>query len=178
MGAPLVFEAIASDPEDGALSHEWDFGDGATSHDARAEHAYEAPGAYEVTLRVVDKAGNAATASAELLVDGAWDASGAFEPLGADVAELDIVAARDAKTLTLTLSFDAGSGLHDLEIIVLDAAGDEVDRSAGEPQPGAQGDATRTLSIEAFDAPGAWTVQVVRERGLSVAWSLDVIETL
>lgn len=178
MGAALAFDAIASDPEDGPLAYEWSFGDGTTSHDARAQHAYAAPGAYDVTLRVADRAQNTAVATARVLIDGAWHASGAFEATGAQTTDVPIVVAAAAKSLKITLAFDAGAGLNDIEIVVFDATGAEVHRSAGEGSPGTQGQATRELTLDTFAAPGAWSVQVLRERGLSSAWTLDIIETL
>ncbi|NJM07901.1 PKD domain-containing protein [Candidatus Gracilibacteria bacterium] len=45
----------SSDPEEAALSYEWDFGDGATSSAAAPEHTYTAPGTYTTTLIVRDE---------------------------------------------------------------------------------------------------------------------------
>lgn len=177
MGAPLTFEAVASDPEGGALAYAWDLGDGATSLDARTTRAYGAPGTYAVTLRVTDPAGNAASATATVAIDGAWRASGAFEPLGAREVATPIVVPAGAAALELALRFEASAGVNDLEVALLDAAGGEVTRSAGEGKPGTPGDATRALVIGAAQlaghAPGSWSVVVLREQGLAAAWSLD-----
>ena len=47
----------------------WDFGDGGTGSGLAVTHAYGAPGAYPVTVRVVDAAGNAATVSRQITVN-------------------------------------------------------------------------------------------------------------
>ncbi|MCZ7584610.1 MAG: PKD domain-containing protein [Deltaproteobacteria bacterium] len=51
------------DPEDGALNFVYDFGDGHNASDVTAAHAYEAPGAYRVTLTVTDDNGWVDTSS-------------------------------------------------------------------------------------------------------------------
>lgn len=179
LGAPLTLEAVAADPENGALALDWDLGDAATSHDTRVTHAYDAPGIYDARLTVTDRAGQSALATARIAIDGAWRASGAFEPAGADQSETKIIVARGA-TLDIQLAFAAGAGLNDLEIVVLDAEGTEVKRTSGEGEPGAQGEATRALTLGATEMagtqPGAWTVRVLRERGLSAEWTLAVDE--
>ncbi len=56
-GLTLQFDASASsDPDGGALTHEWDFGDGQTASSALAEHTYAGPGSYMARLRVRDAA--------------------------------------------------------------------------------------------------------------------------
>jgi hypothetical protein len=42
------------DPEGGALSYYWDFGDGSTSAEASPEHTYSSEGTYEIVLTVTD----------------------------------------------------------------------------------------------------------------------------
>lgn len=56
----------SSDPEGTALSALWDFGDGATSSETEPEHAYAAPGRFEVRLVISDAIG--ATADASVVV--------------------------------------------------------------------------------------------------------------
>ncbi|MFI5757037.1 PQQ-dependent sugar dehydrogenase [Streptomyces sp. NPDC051569] len=67
--APLAIafsSAGSSDPENGALSYAWDFGDGATSTDANPSHTYTGNGTYQPTLTVSDPEG--LTGSASLVV--------------------------------------------------------------------------------------------------------------
>jgi len=59
-GAPLTiaFSSAGSyDPEGGALTYFWQFGDGYTSPDANPTRTYIAPGTYGATLTVTDTAG-------------------------------------------------------------------------------------------------------------------------
>ncbi|BCJ47403.1 glycosyl hydrolase [Actinoplanes ianthinogenes] len=58
--APLTVNfssAGSSDPEGGALSYAWKFGDGATSTAANPAHTYASNGTYNVTLTVTDPQG-------------------------------------------------------------------------------------------------------------------------
>lgn len=181
-GQALGFDALASDPEGRPLRHEWDFGDGATSHDARATHAFEKPGVYDVRLRVEDAAGQTATATARVRIGAAWTTAGSFEPAGADTATLRFPLAPGASALALTLTFPASAGLHDATFRLLDASGAAVATATGETAPGTQGDALRTLALDAATlsraAPGEWSVEIVKKRGLSFDWTLDVRQTV
>ncbi len=59
-GVPMtvVFDASSSsDPDEDDLSFAWDFGDGNTGKGARASHAYDQPGIYDVKVTVSDKDG-------------------------------------------------------------------------------------------------------------------------
>ncbi|MFD7715190.1 PQQ-dependent sugar dehydrogenase [Streptomyces sp. NPDC059814] len=55
--------AGSADPEGGALSYAWDFGDGATSTDANPHHTYTTAGTFNPTLKVTDPEGLTGTAS-------------------------------------------------------------------------------------------------------------------
>ncbi|CCK24936.1 glucose/sorbosone dehydrogenase [Streptomyces davaonensis JCM 4913] len=64
--APLAVRfssAGSSDPEGGALTYSWDFGDGTTSTAANPSHTYPANGTYRPTLTVRDPQGLTGTAS-------------------------------------------------------------------------------------------------------------------
>ncbi|ADI03757.1 Glucose/sorbosone dehydrogenase-like protein [Streptomyces bingchenggensis BCW-1] len=64
--APLAVQfssAGSSDPEGGALTYSWDFGDGSTSTAANPSHTYTANGTYRPTLTVRDPQGLTGTAS-------------------------------------------------------------------------------------------------------------------
>ncbi|MDN3248752.1 PQQ-dependent sugar dehydrogenase [Streptomyces sp. ZSW22] len=69
--APLAvtFSSAGSSDADGdALTHAWDFGDGATSTAAGPTHTYTADGQYTATLKVTDSTGKSATASVHITV--------------------------------------------------------------------------------------------------------------
>ena len=54
----VAFDGSASSGvNDGIVSHSWDFGDGTTASGATTSHTYAAPGAFTVTLRVMDASG-------------------------------------------------------------------------------------------------------------------------
>jgi len=67
----VIFDASSStDPEDGALTVHWDFGDSAseqnTSSEAIAQHTYTRPGNYTIVLTVTDPTGNTDKASVSI----------------------------------------------------------------------------------------------------------------
>ncbi|MGW4537371.1 PQQ-dependent sugar dehydrogenase [Streptomyces chartreusis] len=69
--APLAVSfssAGSSDPDGGALSYAWTFGDGATSTAADPSHTYTTNGQYTATLKVTDPTGKSATASVQITV--------------------------------------------------------------------------------------------------------------
>lgn len=172
MGEPLAFEAFGSDPEGTPLAFQWDFGDGATSHDARPTHAYAAPGVYVVSVRAIDGAGQRAEDSARVVVDGAWRTEGTLGPMDAQSAAFAFPVAPGAREVKVALVFEEGV-VNDLEVALFDAAGKEVARS----DAGLGGAASRALYVEK-PAPGEWSLRVVKDSGVSVAWSVEVLERL
>jgi len=60
---PVYFTDRSTDTDGEIRSWEWDFGDGATSHEQNPIHRYELVGRYDVALRVVDDAGLTSTAT-------------------------------------------------------------------------------------------------------------------
>ena len=66
-----------SRPGDFAVEEwEWDFGDGDTATEPAPRHEFGEPGEYQVTLRVVDADGSAATAEASVAVEPGANDSG------------------------------------------------------------------------------------------------------
>jgi PKD repeat protein len=63
-GSPIAMSAAASsDPEGGALTYRWSFGDGTTATGATVAKTYAQSYRYTVTLTVTDNAGAISTAS-------------------------------------------------------------------------------------------------------------------
>lgn len=182
IGERLTFEAVASDPEGGALAYAWELGDGNEAQESDVVHAYEAPGVYEIRLTATDALDQSGTASARLLVDGAWRAAGAFEAAGASSAEVPFVVPAGAREVTATLRYPAGLGMNDVEVALLDASAMQVGASAGATPPGAQGEQTRGIALGAEGLAGAksgaWTARVVKEGGLGVAWTIEIRVTM
>ncbi len=66
---PAEFDGSNSYDTDGqVVGWLWDFGDGSTGEGAIVEHAYIAPGVYDITLTVVDQMGARASASDSIRV--------------------------------------------------------------------------------------------------------------
>jgi PKD repeat protein/predicted phosphodiesterase len=67
----VVFNDSSTDPDGSVVAWSWDFGDGNTSTDRNATHAYGEPGTYTVTLMVTDNDGKTRTKSMDLEIDPA-----------------------------------------------------------------------------------------------------------
>jgi len=76
--------ASSSDPEGTALSHAWDFGDGATAAGPTASHTYAAPGSYSATLTVTDSLGGTDVATLAVQIASPPDGDGDGVPDEAD----------------------------------------------------------------------------------------------
>lgn len=180
-GEDVAFDASgSSDPEGAAVSFEWDFGDGATSHEASGQRAWREPGLYTVRLRVTDATGLSSTASRLLAVDARYEIAGAFELADDATQTHPITVAEGAQRLNVTLTFPAALGANDLTLVLKDADGAEVDRTTATTGAANRDDETRQIELagEALAAhePGAWTVEVVRTKGVQVEYSLVVVE--
>jgi hypothetical protein len=71
VGVPVMFNGSgSSDPDGGALTYAWNFGDGNTGAGATPSHIYAAAGSYPVTLRVTTSCGRFADAAATANITG------------------------------------------------------------------------------------------------------------
>ena len=57
------------DPEGGALTYQWDFGDRTQASGVAASHTYAEPGAFTITLTVTDSSGDSNQTAQQLTVD-------------------------------------------------------------------------------------------------------------
>ncbi len=80
-GDPIAFDGSAStDPDGTIVSYAWDFGDTSTATGVTASHAYAAPGAYLVTLTVIDNSTMSDTASETVVVNAPPGAAFSYAP--------------------------------------------------------------------------------------------------
>lgn len=180
--ATLHFDATgSSDPEGAGLSYFWDFGDGSTTADAKATHAYEGPGQHVVKLVVQDAAGLSTVAQRTLCVSATVERTGTVD-LTSDVDPVSILVGGGLARLVATLTFDAALGANDLTLIVKDPGDRELKRAEGPTPAGAQGTQTRVATLDAdvlaLGGGGEWTFEVRREASgpASVPYSLVVRE--
>ena len=179
VGTPLVFDASCStDPDGQPLSFAWDFGDGATSLDARATHAFAAPGLHRVKLKVADATGLSAEATRVVPVDLAVREKGAFDLTGPASRAHAFPVAAGARTLEVKLTFPAGLGGNDLVLLLRDPQGEELARTADTTAPGAQDTQVRLLSFDVADLArlpaGAWSAEVLKAKGLMVEYEVEI----
>jgi PKD repeat protein len=82
IGDTVAFDASGSnDPDGGAVSYAWDFGDGQLGSGASPQHVYSASGSYTVTLSVTDADGVTTSATRALRVNAAPAAHFTFAAL-------------------------------------------------------------------------------------------------
>ena len=68
-GSPVQFDGSgSSNPDNGTLKYEWDFGDGSTGAGEKPLHTYNMDGEYTVTLTVTDSAGASNTDTATVKI--------------------------------------------------------------------------------------------------------------
>ncbi len=70
---PVAFDGSRSTDDVGVSRFEWDFGDGLTGVGARPRHSFWAPGVYQVTLTVYDRAEQSDTDTLRVVVRAASD---------------------------------------------------------------------------------------------------------
>ncbi|MDQ2740322.1 MAG: PKD domain-containing protein, partial [Actinomycetota bacterium] len=113
-GLSVAFDGTGSTASDGASisGYSWDFGDGASSTQAKPVHAYSKAGSYPVTLTVTDSMGavsTAATKTVAVVTDAAPVASftSSVSALALSVDASDSTASDGA---TLSYAWDFGDG--------------------------------------------------------------------
>lgn len=183
-GVTLVLDASCSqDPDGDALTYEWDLGEGAAvpATGMKAPHSYALPGLYVVKLKVTDATGRAGELAKSLPIDYRGERKGTFDLTGPTTNAHAFPMAKGARSLELTLTYPGGLGGNDLLLVVKDAKGDEVERLQGATPLGAQEDQVRTLTLDAADlaprATGEWTVEVVKAKGLTLDYTVKIVET-
>lgn len=75
----VKLESVSSDPDGQIVSHTWDWNDGTTSTGQVAEHTYDSPGSYSVTLTVEDNNGATDTYSRSVVINAPDDGNGGGE---------------------------------------------------------------------------------------------------
>ncbi|MBL8769005.1 MAG: PKD domain-containing protein, partial [Planctomycetes bacterium] len=130
---------IDPDGDDARLRYLWDFGDGTTSAEASPTHEFTKPGAFDVTLRVVDAAGRDARATVSIVAGNtapdvklfapetfSWDA-----PLAYTVDVLDV---EDGRATAGQLLQDDALRRTELTAVYVES-GDPEDAADVEPDP-------------------------------------------
>lgn len=182
-GATVTLTATVTDEAgvEGA-AFDWDFGDGATSHEKGVvRHAFARPGLHAVKVKVTDPEGLVGEASRLVPVGHEERFRGEFD-LTTERLTHAFPVVEGARELVVTLQFPGGLGSNDLRLVVKDAAGEETGAVEDATPPGAQDQQTRSLALTADElraaAPGEWTLEVVRAKGVNVAYTLVARETL
>lgn len=80
----------SGDPEGGALTYAWDFGNGQTATGVTASTTYTSSGAFTAKLTVTDPGGLSNTASVTISVAGDGDGDGYFPPADCDDTDATI----------------------------------------------------------------------------------------
>lgn len=112
--APLAvtFTAGGSDPDGRIRRFFWDFGDDETAEGHMADHIYESPGVFAVTLTALDDSGGTSLATVEIVVNGADGTSGT-EVSGVNTA------GQGAPTSPLLPGFCGSLGIEALALTVM-----------------------------------------------------------
>jgi hypothetical protein len=67
-GTRVDFRSSSTDPDGDALTHRWDFGDGATSREVSPSHDFGRAGSYIVVLQVADRRGAVAQVTVTVVI--------------------------------------------------------------------------------------------------------------
>lgn len=153
--APLEvsYSVTAVDPEGGALSYAWDFGDTAAAAGDRATHTYLNPGAYTAVVMVTDDYGNPVAASVTVLViapNMPPSVNPTATPSSGDAPLTALFAAKavDPNGDPLTIMWDFGDGA----------------TASNEPSP-----------VHTYGTPGTYTAVVTASDGIYTATGQVVV---
>jgi PKD repeat protein len=109
-GEACDFDAsTSSDPDDGIVSYQWEFGDGATGDGRITDHTYGVAGSYPVRLTVTDDAGE--TDTVEQLVD-----------VGQPPSEVTFVGQATSNANSVAFAAGVPSGVQPGDLLVLFAS--------------------------------------------------------
>ncbi len=148
-GSTVRLDASGSTDDVGVDGFEWTLPDGTTASGATTTVAFDAPGTYEVELRVGDGAGHAATDSVTVVVEDrtspdavvevpstaavgetvALDASGSTDDVGVVDYRWTLPDGHTERGETVTATFDE-PGTHEVTLVVSDAAGNTARTTA------------------------------------------------
>ncbi len=127
---PVAFTGTASRDSDGSIfSHRWDFGDGTTSDEPSPNHTYATPGAYTVTLTVMDDSGAEVTASNTVTVSDGVAPGPAPVPVTPSAST--ITCRGQAPTIVGTNGHDVIVGTNGADVILTGKGDDMVRGLAG-----------------------------------------------
>lgn len=113
----VSFSASSSDPEGGAVSYQWDFGNGSSATGSTTTHAYANPGSYSVTVTASDAHGATSRATQTVSIVNqlpsvpAITVGGSVFPVGSSVAMTASSTDPEGQALTYSWQFgDATTG--------------------------------------------------------------------
>lgn len=139
----ITFDASGSSDPDGSIAaYRWSFGDGNTSAQQTATHAYAAPGSYAVTLTVTDDKGATGTASAQVTITSpnpsarvtVTPANGTVAPGGTQPVQVTVNAAGlAAGTYAATLQISTNGGNVNLPVRLVVGSSVAVEAPEGLP---------------------------------------------
>ncbi len=110
-GQSVKFDATSSaDPEDGALTYLWEFGDGANGTGKVTNHTYSSPGDFEARLTVSDEFGASSNVTIEVNILGAPGGSSGALSLVAGIGVALLLLYYIMRVRGVRGAGDAGSG--------------------------------------------------------------------